>query len=617
MGPLRDRPAEINIMKWIRALMAVATVGLVAACGGGNSDTAATAPSTSATLDSALQSSGQTNTMSGAVELAGMASAMRGDTQYTLLMPTDEAMAPYAEELAELTKPENREALQRYLRAHMVDGKLLSEQLAAAAGSDTVTVRNVLGDTIELAVEEGSVKVNGAALLTKDIQAKNGALHIFAAPIFRPSVFGVVRVLPVTSTLEAAIRAADLRDTLRGDGPFTLFAPTNQAFESLLRELNLTAEQLLANKPLLTQVLTYHVLASQVLARQIEDGAKPTTVQGQAITLDVERGRRIEITDARGRTSNVIFTNLRASNGVVHLIDRVILPADMTPPPPPAPKSIVEIAAGNPDFSILVAAVQAAGLVDTLSGPGPFTVFAPTNAAFASLLAELNVTAEQLLANKPLLTQVLTYHVLAGRTLAADITNGLAASTVQGQALKFSRSASGVSITDASGRTSNIIATDIAASNGVIHVIDRVILPTSKTIVQLAVETPQLSILVEAVLAAQLQGVLSGTGPFTVFAPTNDAFAALLGELHVSKEALLANRDLLTQVLTYHVVPAQVLSSGIPFGQPVTSVQGQTFTIGRDLRITDQRGRQARIIATDIAASNGVVHVIDRVILPR
>jgi transforming growth factor-beta-induced protein len=296
----------------------------------------------------------------------------------------------------------------------------------------------------------------------------------------------------------------------------------------------------------------------------------------------------------------------------------VILPSDMTPPPPPpAAKSIVEIAAGNPDFSILVAAVQAAGLVDTLSGPGPFTVFAPTNAAFASLLAELNVTAEQLLANKPLLTQVLTYHVLAGRTLAADITNGLAASTVQGQALKFSRSASGVSITDASGRTSNIIATDIAASNGVIHVIDRVILPTSKTIVQLAVETPQLSILVEAVLAAQLQGVLSGTGPFTVFAPTNDAFAALLGELHVSKEALLANRELLTRVLTYHVVPAQVLSSGIPFGQPVTSVQGQTFTIGRDLRITDQRGRQARIIATDIAASNGVVHVIDRVILPR
>jgi uncharacterized surface protein with fasciclin (FAS1) repeats len=102
-----------------------------------------------------------------------------------------------------------------------------------------------------------------------------------------------------------------------------------------------------------------------------------------------------------------------------------------------------------------------------------------------------------------------------------------------------------------------------------------------------------------------------------VFAPTNDAFAALLGELGVTKEALLADKALLTQVLTYHVVSGQVLSSGIRFGHPVPTLQGQTFSIGRDLRITDARGRKAGIVATDVAASNGVVHVIDRVILPR
>jgi transforming growth factor-beta-induced protein len=286
----------------------------------------------------------------------------------------------------------------------------------------------------------------------------------------------------------------------------------------------------------------------------------------------------------------------------------VILPTD---------KDIVDIAAGNPEFSILVAAVKAAGLVDTLKSAGPFTVFAPTNAAFASLLQELNVTADQLLANKPLLTQVLTYHVLASRSLAASLTDGLALATVQGQPVKFKKTGSGLSIGDASGRTSNVVIANVQASNGVIHAIDRVILPTDKNIVQLAVGTPALSILVEAVLAAQLQGVLSGPGPFTVFAPTNDAFAALLGELHITKAALLSDTALLTKVLTYHVVPAQVLSSGIPFGQPVTSVQGQTFTIGKDLKITDANGRQSNIVATDVAASNGVVHVIDRVILPR
>jgi uncharacterized surface protein with fasciclin (FAS1) repeats len=102
-----------------------------------------------------------------------------------------------------------------------------------------------------------------------------------------------------------------------------------------------------------------------------------------------------------------------------------------------------------------------------------------------------------------------------------------------------------------------------------------------------------------------------------VFAPTNDAFAALLHELHLTKAQLLANKPLLTKVLTYHVVPAQVLSSQIPFDQPVKSVQGDTFTIGKDLKITDQANRKAGIVATDVAASNGVVHVIDKVILPK
>ena len=139
----------------------------------------------------------------------------------------------------------------------------------------------------------------------------------------------------------------------------------------------------------------------------------------------------------------------------------------------------------------------------------------------------------------------------------------------------------------------------------------------TKNIVELAQATPSLSILVEAVVAADLAGTLSSVGPFTVFAPTNDAFVALLAELKVSKADLLANKPLLTSVLTYHVLPKKVVKADIPFGAPITTVQGETITIDTSAVITDTRARKSQITATDILAKNGVVHLIDKVILPK
>jgi uncharacterized surface protein with fasciclin (FAS1) repeats len=139
----------------------------------------------------------------------------------------------------------------------------------------------------------------------------------------------------------------------------------------------------------------------------------------------------------------------------------------------------------------------------------------------------------------------------------------------------------------------------------------------TRNIVQQAQADARLSILVEAVTAADLGATLSGPGPFTVMAPTNDAFASLLQELGVTKDQLLANKPLLTAVLTYHVVPGRVTQVQIPFGTPITTVQGETFTVNSSYVITDQRARTARIVQADIPATNGVVHAIDRVILPR
>lgn len=279
--------------------------------------------------------------------------------------------------------------------------------------------------------------------------------------------------------------------------------------------------------------------------------------------------------------------------------------------------NVVEVAQRDPQFSILAEAVVAADLAPALSGPGPLTVFAPTDAAFAALLTELGVSKAQLLADKPLLRAVLQYHVLSANVPSSAVPLGKPVTPLQGGIFKVDKVGTGLVITDGRNRQARITATDVMASNGVIHVIDRVLLPADKTLVATAQALPDFSILVEAVVAADLVNTLNANGPFTVFAPTNAAFAKLLAELGVTKEQLLANKPLLTQVLTYHVLPARVLKADVPVGSAITTVQGQTFTVDASLAITDARGRKSAITATDVLASNGVIHVIDTVILPR
>ena len=278
-------------------------------------------------------------------------------------------------------------------------------------------------------------------------------------------------------------------------------------------------------------------------------------------------------------------------------------------------RNIVEVAQNTPELSILVEAVLAAGLAPTLS-TGSLTVFAPTNSAFAALLTELGVTKEALLADKALLTAVLTYHVLGTAVARADIPAGKAITPVSGGFFKI-ETTGGLKVTDGRNRVSNITATDIRASNGVVHLVDRVLLPANKDIVATASALPDFSILVEAVVAAGLASTLQREGPYTVFAPTNAAFAGLLAELNVTKDALLADTALLTKVLTYHVVAARVLKAEVPVNTAITTVQGQTLVVGTDLAITDQNMRKSQIVATDVFTSNGVIHVVDKVLLPK
>lgn len=199
---------------------------------------------------------------------------------------------------------------------------------------------------------------------------------------------------------------------MQGEGPLTVFAPTNEAFEKLLTELDVTADELLA-QPDLVDILAYHVISGKVMAADLADGMEAATVNGEAVSFDLTGDPMVNM-------SNIITTDLEATNGVVHAIDTVLIPdgfelqeVDTGTIDDRVTMDIVEVASRNPDFSTLVNALQEAGLVDTLKGDGPFTVFAPTDAAFEKLLGELDIAIDYLLA-QPDLANVLTYHVVPG-----------------------------------------------------------------------------------------------------------------------------------------------------------------------------------------------------------
>jgi transforming growth factor-beta-induced protein len=420
------------------------------------------------------------------------------------------------------------------------------------------------------------------------------------------------------NTLAAALTAAGLVETLKGEGPFTVFAPTDEAFAKIDPA---TLENLLKpeNKDQLTAILTYHVVPGRVAAADVVNLTSATTVQGEDIAIKVDGGN-VMINDA-----TVVTPDVMASNGIIHVIDTVIMPPSMAAAPAPAPEAlttdIVDTAVAAGDFNTLAAALTAAGLVDTLKGEGPFTVFAPSDAAFAKLDP---ATLETLLKpeNKDQLTAILTYHVVPGAVLAADAEKLTSATTVQGEDITIAKDGDALTINGATVITPNIVV-----SNGVIHVIDSVIMPPSMAttstatttaaaetdIVDTAIAAGNFTTLATALTAAGLVETLKGEGPFTVFAPSDEAFAKLD---KATLENLLKpeNKESLIKVLTYHVVPGRVTAADVAKLTSAKTVEGQDVTIKVDGGKVMING--ATVTAADILTSNGVIHVIDTVILP-
>ena len=271
-------------------------------------------------------------------------------------------------------------------------------------------------------------------------------------------------------------------------------------------------------------------------------------------------------------------------------------------------KNIVETALAAGQFNTLATALTAAGLVDALKGTGPFTVFAPTDAAFAKLPKG---TLERLLdpKAKSMLTDILSYHVVSGSVKAEQVLKLKTATTLNGQRLDIMVDDRGVSIDGV-----RVTKTDILCSNGVIHVIDAVLMPEMKTLVGVADQAGMFKTLLAAAKAAGLATALEGEGPFTILAPTDEAFAKLpAGTL----ESLLKpeNKEKLANILKYHVIPGRFYADQVIKLEHAPTLLGQNVAISVDGRKVMVGG--ANVIKTDIEAKNGVVHVIDSVIIPK
>ncbi|MGB3150404.1 MAG: fasciclin domain-containing protein [Maribacter sp.] len=639
-------------------------------------------------MDKALAESNIVETAQGQEALTALVSALTtadnsegtdlvgtlsGEGPFTVFAPTNEAFNSLLgsldgfDSLEDFDTDEERAILTTILTYHVVSG-VAAKSTDLSAGQKIMTVQ---GEEIIINLE-GGVFIDDATdvdaeVIIADVEASNGVVHVVDKVLLPQAIIDalnegemdnetatlvdVVVATEALSILEAAVIKADLAGTLSSEGPFTVFAPTDDAFVALLDFLgddyngldDFDTDEEMA---LLKDILLYHVLASEVKAADLAPGMVPTALADNSIEV-IASGDTFVIGDASDADANITATDIMASNGVAHTIDKVLLPQSAIDFVTNLKlKTIVDTAIATDDLSLLVdALIKAdAGLVETLSGDGPFTVFAPTNAAFVNLLDILGDDFNSLAdfdtdEEKALLVKVLTYHVVAGTAaFSTDLSDGQHIETFQGENLGINIKDGTVHIIDATESNATVVMADVAASNGVVHVIDKVLLPQEvldalaamslKTIVEIAVETNDLSLLVDALGQADagLVGTLSGNGPFTVFAPTNAAFADLLHTLGDDFNSLSdfdtdEEKALLVKVLTYHVVAGTAaFSTDLSNGQHIKTFQGENIGINitnGTVHIEDATDSNATVVLADVKASNGVVHIINKVLLPQ
>nr|WP_156158580.1 fasciclin domain-containing protein [Pseudoalteromonas rubra] len=548
-------------MKALIKIMLISTLALLAACSDHDNDhDVVVTPTPENSVYDAAKAAGSFNTLVAAIDAAGLTATLDNtDNTFTVFAPTDAAFAALGEDTINslLADPDT---LSKILTYHVLDSKVAAEAALSLAGQTTTTVN---GAKLALSLSGDNLLINTATVTQTDIMTDNGIIHVIDAVLMPPSTAtSTANIAEVATqagnftTLLKAVETAGLTGALMGGDDLTVFAPTDAAFAALGTK---TINTLLANLDVLGRILKQHIVAGKV------DSVTAMSLNGKTATTLEQNQQSVAIDAATDMLKfagvTVTQTDIPASNGVIHVLDAVVVGNISVPE---SLGLIPEVAAGAGSFNTLLNLVTATGLDATLGDPTTkFTVFAPTDAAFAALGQD---TLDALAADTDKLKDILLYHVVVGQSVMSDAAAGIAASADNMVAMaNTDKSAlsivdSMLFINDAVIRTANV-----QADNGVIHVLDKVIMPpmdkmaTEKTIVDVAMETDDLSTLVTALGAANLVDTLSDTSKqFTVFAPTNRAFQKIPADV---LNALLADQAGLTQVLTQHVLGLEASSS--------------------------------------------------------
>ena len=541
------------------------------------------APADPQSIVDVATANGSFTTLIAALEATGLDTTLSDmDSKFTVFAPTDDAFALLGQDVIDSLLADT-DTLSDILTYHVISGEVDSSAAISSAGS---LVEMVNGDSVGLSLDGDNLLVNTATVILVDVAADNGVIHVIDAVLTPPAVKGTPTMNIVDTavaagdfgTLVTALQAAGLDATLADETQsFTVFAPTDAAFAMIDPE---TLNLLIADTDALSSVLLQHVVSGEVnsVTAYTLNGSSATTASGAAIPVAINT----ELDTLTFGGATVQTTDIYTTNGIIHVIDTVVI-ADVELPTPPA--SIVDVAVSNGSFTTLVAALQATGLDTVLDDQeSTFTVFAPTDAAFALLGQD---TIDELLADPDTLKDILLYHVISGPEILQDAAITVAQSESNKVDMANERQ---TALTLADSKLyinkSAVSLADVMSDNGVIHVVDQVILPppavtdSTQTIVDIALADENFSTLVAALTAADLVTTLSDeTATFSVFAPTNAAFDKIAD---TALADLLADTDALTDVLLKHVISDAIIDSVSAYaanGGVVTSIGNDSLGV--------------------------------------
>ncbi len=591
-----------------------AELGTESDAGQGGGEQQSGTPATANLVDTAV-SAGSFTTLVAALQATGLDSVLADDSQtYTVFAPSDAAFEKLGSDTIQ-SLLDDPDTLRDILLYHVVPGSVNAESAISMAGSSVETAN---GDSIALSLQDGSLFINQSEVVATDVNATNGIIHVIDT-VLLPPADGTANIVDTAvgagsfTTLVAALQATGLDSVLADESQsFTVFAPTDAAFDLLGSD---TINNLLNDTDTLRDILLYHVISGSAVDSTAAIGLAGSSVEatnGDQLAISLQDGA-LFIND-----SEVTGADVQASNGIIHVIDAVLIPptgdGGDNGGGDPVLTNIVDTAVAAGSFNTLAAALQATGLDSVLADESQrYTVFAPNDAAFDKLGQD---TINALLADTDTLRDILLYHVIAGTSINAETALTLAGTKVTAA----NDDEFALSINDGSlfVNLSEVVATDVNASNGVIHVIDTVLLPpmieeTHGSVVDLAVADGRFTTLVAALQATGLDATLADhAGIFTVFAPTDDAFAALGAG---AVDGLLADLPALTQILLTHVISGASIDSVTALS--LTGGTAETAS-GAEVSLSISDGSlfvgNARVTQADIKAENGIIHVIDAVI---